>query len=295
MSTQNNAQNAVSTVVKDAQQFGQSIRAPSMQAQIKAALPAGVSLDRFTATTQTAINHNPDLLKADRQSLYNAIVKCAADGLLPDGNDAVLNIYNTNTGTRDKPQWTKKVQYQRMVGGLLKQFTGAGILAYAVSVYANDKFEFWNDNDGQHVKHVPVTFGDRGQMVGVFAAAKLPNGLSIVEPLNLDDIEKVRASSKSADGDNAPWKVWYDRMAQKSALHRLRKRVAIVDEKAAASLGKIDDEFDQDTGEIPEPTDVTPTPQGQRSNRPKALQNVVENGGGDQGGDGGAPGPDDVV
>lgn len=292
--------NAVSTAVTAVRDFGNSIKAPAMQQQIRASLPKGVSLDRFTTTTVTAINHSPELLNADRQSLYNAIVKCAADGLLPDGHDAVLTTFNTNVGTREKPNWIKKVQYQRMVGGLLKQFVKAGIDAYAVSVYANDTFDFWNDNDGQHVHHKPVVLGNRGALVGVFACGKTPRGVAYVEPMNIEDIDKVRASSASAEGP--AWKLWYDRMGQKSALHRLRKRIAIADEEAAAALGKIDDEFDQETGEITGSNESEPVStqasqpaqpqegQGGGPKRPKALQKVV-----DDGGQGDGPGPNDVV
>lgn len=288
--------------VQDAQKFGQLLRSSRLQSQIKAALPKNVSLDRFTTTTQIAINHNLDLLKADQQSLFNAIVKCAADGLLPDGNDAVLNIYKTNTGTKEKPVWTPKVQYQRMVGGIIKQFTKAGINAYAVSVYQADKFKLWNDNDGQHVEHMPVTFGERGPMVGVLAVAKLQNELSVIETMNIDDVERARASSKS--GESGPWKTWYDRMAQKSVLHRLRRRVAIVDDEAAAELNRIDDEFedldvDTETGEI---RNVTPASTVGKENqdaeekpqkgRPKALQNVVDS---EDTGSGDGPNESDVV
>lgn len=287
--------------VQEAQKFGQLLRSGRLQAQIQAALPKNVSLDRFTTTTQIAINHNLELLKADQQSLFNAIVKCAADGLMPDGNDAVLNIYNTNTGTKDKPVWTKKVQYQRMVGGIIKQFTKAGINAYAVSVYANDKFKLWNDNDGQHVEHTPITFGDRGDMVGVLAVAKLQNGLSVIETMNIDDVDRARASSKS--GDSGPWKTWYDRMAQKSVLHRLRRRVAIINDEAAAELNRIDDEFedldvDTETGEI---KNVSPTAKASdkdtseekpNKGRPRALQNIVDS---EDTGNGNEPGENDVV
>lgn len=281
------------TQVGEVRDFGLQIRAKALQAQIKASLPKNVSLERFTSTTITAVNHNPELLKADRQSLYNAIVKCAADGLLPDGNDAVLNIYNTNTGTRDKPVWTKKVQYQRMVGGIIKQFTKAGINAYAVSVYQADKFRMWNDNDGQHVEHEPVTFGPRGEMVGVLAVAKLPTGLSVVEAMNLEDVDRARQASKSAD--NGPWKTWFDRMAQKSVLHRLRRRVAIMDDEASQHLNRIDDEFevDEETGEIMNAErNVTPTPSADKEKaadeRPRALQGVIDSDGDEQR-------PEDVV
>lgn len=297
--------NAVSTVVSEVRGFADSMKAPAMQQQIRASLPKGVSIDRFTTCTVTAINHSPDLLKADRQSLYNAVVKCAAEGLLPDGNDAILNTYNFNFGTREKPQWGKKVQYQRMVGGLLKQFAKAGVNAFATSVYAKEtlpdetgepRFKLWNDNEGQHIVHRPIIFGERGDLVGVYAVAVLPNGFTLIEALNLEDIHKVRESSPSKDNEKGPWKVWFDRMGQKSALHRLRKRVALVDEESAAKLGQIDDEFeefDRETGEIPEPVQATPTPEKQTAKRPKALQNVVDAEGGEQSSD--APGPDDVV
>lgn len=288
--------NPVNTAVVDVRDFGQSLKAAAMQRQILASLPKGLTLDRFTTCTVTAINHNPDLLKHDRQSLYNSILKCAAEGLLPDGNDAVLNAYNFNFGTREKPVWGKKVQYQRMVGGLLKQFAKAGINAFAASVYANEigqgRFKLWNDNTGQHMTHEPIVFGERGELAGVYAVAVLPNGFTLIEALNVEDINKVRESSPSKDNAQGPWKVWYDRMGQKSALHRLRKRVAIVDEESAAKLGAIDEEFDLDTGEIhtgAEPVS-TQAPQPGEKKRPKALQNIVD---ADAKGDG--PTPDDVV
>lgn len=259
---------AVSTV----RDIGATLRTPQMQQQFKASLPPSVSVDRFTATTIAAINHNPDLLGADRQSLYNAVVKAAQDGLLPDGNDGVLNIYNTNVGTKQNPQWMKKVQWQRMVGGLIKQFAKAGINAYAVSVYQNDKFEMWNDELGQHVKHAPIVFGDRGERIGALAVGTLKTGNSVVESMNMDDLRKARAASKNPDG--GAWAIWTDRMEQKSVLHRLRKRVAVQDETAAEELNKIDDEFDDEPLATPAAEPVQPVPT-EASKRPAALSAVL--------------------
>lgn len=287
----------VSTEVSSVKRFGQVLRSSELQARIRSALPKNVSIDRFTTTTQIAINHNPGLLKADQQSLFNAIVKCATDGLMPDGKDAVLNVYNTNIGTKERPQYVEKVQYQRMVGGVLKQFAEAGINAYAVSVYSKDRFRLWNDNHGQHVEHEPVTFGDRGEMVGVLAVATLPGGQSVVEAMNLEDIGRAREASKTKN--SGPWVTWFDRMAQKSVLHRLRARVAIVSPDASDKLSRIDDEFsedefvDTDTGEI-----VNPKQEKQRndekrtSSRPKSLQNIVDEEAPPMTDD---PGPGDVV
>lgn len=262
-----------------------SLRHEKFQTQIRASLPPSVSLDRFTAVTIAAVNQNPDLLGADRQSFYNSVVKCAQEGLLPDGQDSVLNVYNTNVGTKDKPRWIKKVQYQRMVGGLLKQFTKAGIDAYAESVYENDSFDYWNDESGQHLIHKPTKLGkEKGERIGSYAVAKLASGRVIVQVMDMEDLARVRAASKSPD--KGPWSSWPARMEQKSALHRLRKRVAIIDEQAAKELGKMDDEFVDDPEETPEqPRQAIPTPSDKR---PASLQSVV-----DQSSNGEAP-PDDM-
>ncbi len=282
---------AVTTKVNPEQRsLVESIKHPAMQAQIRASLPPSVSLDRFTATTISAINHNPDLLAADRQSFYNAVVKAASDGLLPDGNDAVLNIYNTKVNNT----WVKKVQYQRMVGGIIKQFTKAGIDAYAESVYENDAFDQWNDDTGQHVTHRPVKLGQaKGERIGAFAVAKLGNGRIVVQVMDMDALARARAASKSKNDDGSPkgpWRDWPERMEQKSALHRLRKRVAIIDEQAAAELNKIDEEFDEEEAEpTPAPARTVPHP---TDARPKSLQSVVDQSTGEiQTAEVGDPGP----
>jgi recombination protein RecT len=248
--------------------FSATIRDPKFQEQIKATLPESVSISRFTATTITAINHNPALLEADRQSLYNAIVKAAQDGLLPDGTDGVLNIYNTKINDRE---WIKKVQWQKMVGGIIKLFGKAGIPVYAVSVYEKDKIEIWNDDAGQHVKHVPVVFGDRGERIGAFACATLPSGRTIIEAMNQEEL--ARARDKSKNPEKGPWLDWPERMEQKTVLHRLSKRVAVTDEKAAESLRSLGDEFDEDEPAAPK---AAPEPPPAEKKRPRALQAVVD-------------------
>lgn len=285
---------AVQERKQDHLQLVEAIKHPKFQAQIQASLPPSVSLAKFTAVTIAAVNHNPDLLGADRQSFYNAVVKAAQEGLLPDGQDAILNIYNTNVAPRGQPEkWVKKVQYQRMVGGVIKQFKKAGIDAYACCVYANERFRLWNDETGQHLTHEPEPFGDKGAMIGVYAVAPMA-GKCVIATMDLEAIEKARSSSKSGDGASAPWSKWYDRMAEKSALHRLRKRVAIIDEEAAKELNKIDDEFDDEEEQKPTEPPKQPVPTGNET-RPKTLQSVVDQSMGETAppADGGDPGPQD--
>lgn len=217
-------------------QLGQvldTLGSEEMRAEIQKLLPPDVTLDRFTQTTIVAIQHNPDVLNADRTSLYNAISRAAADGLLPDGKEGALVVFNQKFRENNREFSTKVVKWMPMVEGIIKQLGKANISAYAASVHENDKIEIWNDDKGQHVDHRPKAFSDRGAIIGVFACARVGDR-TYVEALSNEEIEQIRKSSRS--GDSGPWNVWYGRMAQKSALHRVKKRVPIADPRIAAAL-----------------------------------------------------------
>ena len=248
-------------------QLAAVLKSPKMVEQYKGLLPPNVSVDRFTRTTIVAVNQNPDILNADRQSLFNAVSRAAAAGLLPDGSQGALVLFNQKVGNN----YVKSVRFMPMIEGIITQLGKAGITAYAASVYANDKIEIWNDVHGQHVKHTPVVFGDRGALIGVFAAA-IAQGKPYVEAMNLEEIDKVRRASRSAD--KGPWVEWYDRMAQKSVLHRLKKRLPILDQAVADSLRDPEEEPDLVS---PEEVEVEQAPQEEKPRkRPRALEAVVE-------------------
>jgi len=261
-------------------QFNQSLTSPEMTGHLQKLLPPNVSVDRFTRTTMVAIQNNPGVLDADRQSLYNAISRAAQDGLLPDGREAALIVHNVKTSGG----YVKHVRYGQMVEGVIKQLGKAGIMAYAVSVYANDQIEIWNDDAGQHVTHKPVVFGVRGDLVGVMAVATV-QGRTFVEAMNLEEIDRVRAASRS--GESGPWKQWYDRMAQKSVLHRLKKRLPILDPVVSDSLRALDEEAEEAVMVVQEPeapqrdeeavdhlNEAPVVPRDQT--RPKGLQSVID-------------------
>src|SRR3546814_9575680 len=52
----------------------------AMAPEFRAALPAHVSVEKFTRVAQTAIQNQPDLANVDRKSLFGAIVRLAQDG-----------------------------------------------------------------------------------------------------------------------------------------------------------------------------------------------------------------------
>lgn len=180
--------------------------------EFKMALPPQVTPEKFIRVTLTALRANPDLL-SNRQSLYSAAMKCAQDGLLPDGRQAAFVKFGGD------------VVYMPMISGILQKIRNSGELAMITAqiVYSNDKFRYWIDSDGEHIEHEPLIFGERGALNGVYAFAKTKDGASYIDVMTKDEIEKVRNVSRAKD--SGPWKTWFEEMAKKSAIRRLSKRL----------------------------------------------------------------------
>lgn len=189
--------------------------------QLVAALPGHISVDRFKRTVVTAINQNPDLARADRRSLFTACVRAAQDGLLPDGRDAALVVYNTKN--KKTGQFDKLVQYLPMVQGIIRRMRNSGELASIVAYVVHEKDEFvYQLGDDPKIVHNPALL-DRGKPIGVYAVARLTNGEVQREVMSVADVEKVRAVSRSKD--KGPWVDWWEEMARKTVIRRLSKRL----------------------------------------------------------------------
>ena len=183
-------------------------------------LPAHVSYERFVQSAAVAIANNAGLMEADPQSVINSLTQCAKDGLVADNREAALVVFNTKQGNN----WIKKAQYMPMVDGVMKRARQSGEITVIASraIYKNDRFRAWMDGDGEKIEYEPTLF-ERGDMIGVFAYAKMKTGEIQFEVMNMDDINKVRAASKTSD--TGPWKDWFEGMAKKAVMHRLCRRL----------------------------------------------------------------------
>lgn len=196
-----------------------------MDGEFASALPGHIKPEQFQRVAMTAIQNNVDLLNADRQSLFGSVMKAAQDGLLPDGREGALIIFNTwDPQARQK---IRKVQWMPMIGGVLKKIRQSGELSSITAqiVYTADDFDYWIDDDGEHLKHRPSFGDDRGSVRLVYALAKTKDASVYVEVMTVADVEKVRGASRSKD--KGPWVDWWEQMAKKSAMHRLAKRLPI--------------------------------------------------------------------
>jgi phage RecT family recombinase len=203
-----------------------------LQPEVQKVLPEHVSADKFMRVVLTAISQNPKLYKADRRSLLTSCIKCAQDGLLPDGREAALVIYRSKdkaidarTG-KEMDRWIDKVQYLPMVAGVLKKVRNSGELLSITAnvVYEQDKFRYWIDDAGEHVMHEPNVLEDnRGKFLAVYAIAKTKDGGVYTEIMSRGQIDQVRSVSRAKD--DGPWISWPDEMARKSVIRRLAKRL----------------------------------------------------------------------
>lgn len=195
-----------------------------MRPEWQSLFPSPQHVERFRRVVTTAIASNPDLLLADRRTLFGAATMAAQDGLMPDGREGALVIYNTKVRDGDgKEHWIKAVRWMPMVAGVLKKIRQSGeLLDLSVQcVYAADHFKFQLGDDPKiiHVPNIEVD-EERGDLRFVYAIARTKEGGVYREVMSRVQVDKVRASAKSEKG---PWKDWFDEMARKTCLRRLSK------------------------------------------------------------------------
>lgn len=231
-----------------------------MAPQFKAALPAHVTVEKFSRVAMTAIQNNPQLQNADRASLFGAVVKLAQDGLLPDGREAALVMFGN------------KAQAMPMIAGVLKKIRQSGEVAKISSqvVYENDEFTISYGFD-EDVTHVPPKLGQtRGKAIGAYATAILKDGSKLLEVMDIEQIEKVRKVSRS--GGNGPWATWWDEMARKTVMRRLSKRLPMSTDLEEAVFQR-----DETMASDPQPRTIEAESQPeQRGNRLEMLEHQVE-------------------
>jgi recombination protein RecT len=186
-------------------------RFESRKDELKKALPSDVSPDVFIRAFMTSAQLNPELQACTWQSLWEAALRACRDGLLPDGVEAAVVPFKS------------KAQYIRMYGGVLRQFRRSGQFKWLKTdvVREGEKFEHWVTNAGEHFLHVP---GDNfnAPIIKAYALATTKDGGEFCKVMSRAEIDKHRSFSR-AQRDDSPWKVWFEAMAQKTAIIQLAK------------------------------------------------------------------------
>lgn len=212
---------------------------------LESVLPPGLELRRFMRTVSNLLQIHPQsqrLLAADRQSLFNACLKSAGDGLLLDGREAVLTVFHENKSNTDK------VTYMPMVQGLVKLARNSNEISNIVAevVYKNDGFIYRPGVQDQPL-HDPDWFGDRGKPIGAYAVVTTKDNEKIVSVLASDRILAIGQGGRNADqympGKGAHFVEWWKKTVIKNALKYSPKSTHLASAMAAdnelISLDKI--------------------------------------------------------
>lgn len=190
-----------------------------MTPQISRALPKHLTPDRMTRIALTELRKIPKLLQCNPESFCGAIMACSQLGLEP--GSSLGQIYLIPFG--------KEVQvilgYKGMIE--LARRSGQIISLAAHEVYENDTFEFEYGLE-EKLRHVP-NLNERGELMAVYAVAKFVGGGHQIEVMSKQDVDKIRARSKS--GNSGPWMTDYNEMAKKTVLRKLFKYLPISIEK----------------------------------------------------------------
>ncbi len=153
---------------------------------------------------------------SNQASLQNAIINVAAIGI--SLNPALKHAYLV---PRDK-MVCLDISYM----GLLHLAMAEGAILWGQSklVYAND--DYTNNGIDKAPTHKQNTFGDKGEIIGCYCTVKLPSGDYITEEMDINALNKVRATSKSLQGKGAaysPWNTFPEEMMRKTVVKRASK------------------------------------------------------------------------
>lgn len=263
--------------------------------EIMKMLPKHLHAERLLKVAQIAATTTPGLLECDVPSLIGAIGQCAQMGLEP--NTVLGHAYLVPFNTKDKAgRWVKKVQVIIGYKGLidLARRSGQIVSIAAHEVCEGDQFELVYGLD-EKLAHTPA-MGERGEIIGFYAIAKLKDGGYCFEFMSRLQIDRVR-DTKSAGAykeewvsgkktgkripANHPWWTDYVEMGRKTVIRRLAKYLplsvefqtaVVLDNLAEAGkdqhLERIEGDFfviDNEAGETPqganEPEDQQPPEQ----------------------------------
>lgn len=222
--------------------------------------------ERMSSVLMVAVEKDPTLVTADRQSLIAAVRQCANHGLMPDGNEATLQTYNTNIAKKgEPPKWSRKVQYQPMVRGIINRVLNSGkvVSFYAEVVYKGEEFLLDTTQGDRRPIHKVTNQFDRGtdqDIIGVYAVAKLSNGTIDCETMGMSEIAKVRGVAKTQN----VWDKWFSEKAKVAVMRRLSKRLPLSSEDMEMINNAQEHDMDR------EPRDVTP----QDDNRPTLASRI---------------------
>lgn len=211
----------------------------SKQGEIAKMLPKHLNAERLLKVAQIAATTTPGLAKCDVASLIGAIGQCAQMGLEPNTVLGHAYLVPFNTKRKDSngvERWVNSVQVIIGYKGLidLARRSGQIVSIAAHEVCKADQFELVYGLD-EKLNHTPA-MGDRGELVGFYAVAKLKDGGHCFEFMSVHQVKEIMAGTQSK-GKYGPWQDHFTEMGRKTVIRRLAKYLPLsIEFQTAAAL-----------------------------------------------------------
>lgn len=209
------------------------------KAEIAKMLPKHLNAERLLKVAQIAATTTPGLAKCDVASLVGAIGQCAQMGLEPNTVLGHAYLVPFNTKRKDangNERWVNSVQVIIGYKGLidLARRSGQIVSIAAHEVCENDHFDLVYGLD-EKLEHRPA-MGERGEVIGFYAVAKLKDGGHCFEFMSRLQVEQIMRSTQSK-GKYGPWKDNFTEMGRKTVIRRLAKYLPLsIEFQTAAAL-----------------------------------------------------------
>jgi recombination protein RecT len=204
-----------------AKTFRDLISTDNYKSQIAAALPKGLTAERMTRVVLTAINRNPTLLDCTKESMWQAVLDCAALGLFPDALGRAYLVPYAKT-------------CQLIIGykGLIDLMYRSDRIDM-IQVGAVHQGDRWVYERGMNPKLEHTPCDKPGELTHVYTLVHLKGcGMPSIEVMTKREVDAIRARSRS--GNNGPWKTDYEAMAVKTCIRKHSKVLPMSSELAAA-------------------------------------------------------------
>ena len=199
-------------------------------------LPGHIKAKLWVAVAVGAIRRDPNLMEAannDPRELMVALLDAARKGLEP-GTETYYLVPRKKGGR-------KVIQGMEGYQGIVERMYRSGRVSSVrvQTVRKNDRFAFDPARDPQP-RHEIDWFGDRGELVGVYAYAIMHDGApSQVVVLNKAQVMEAKAKSDGASSSYSPWNQGEgEAMWLKTAARRLSKWVPTSNEDYRAGTGQ---------------------------------------------------------
>lgn len=200
----------------------------AQQKIVKSLLGSKEKSDKFLATA-VKIANDYKLRECHPQSIIDACINVAQLGL--DLSPIISHAYLVPFKAKRE---SKVANVQLIISArgytALLERTGWKIKSYIVN--EDDDFEYSIDGFEETIKFKKDLDGTDENFKYAVAIAKAPDDTVYVEVMNKSQIEKHRKVSQNQKGDkpSGVWEEWYDRMALKTVIKKLVKKLPLGEE-----------------------------------------------------------------